>query len=116
MIEDRPTTDGELPHLDRFMTASIRYEQYLLSLTFPGATVEERMAKYDHIMRSTEELSRLAQEFDFMGMVPDLADTEGRREVGARLAEQLQNPEIPQPVRDIYSSLFGQDVMPNAAT
>lgn len=97
----------------RFIDAVMRLERYLQDhVEGWGDTAEQRADTATRVMRVCSDAASAAQSLDFVTSYEGLAGTTAVTAAGRSLHEALQNPDIPQEVREIYGEIYAQDLAP----
>ena len=92
----------------RFIIASQRYEQFLISKAEEGGDPNERIHYFADVMAACGGLIGVSQTYEFISTHPDLAGSPGVDIAGQDLASALAQPGIPDEVRAIYMDLYGE--------
>lgn len=110
-IDNPSGSQNEEVALPRFLTAATMTEQVILTHVTAHTGSAEEKAQFAHdFMHSFRGMQAMAQNYEFMSSMPDLADTEAFATAGQEFRQAIENPEVPEDIRAIYVGLYGEQL------
>lgn len=109
--EVEPTSETRDEEPPRFIQAAEAMADLFRRET--DAFTGDEGALIDHLAvigRASRPIIAEAQDYDFMGMRPELADSDRRERLGQELFDRLHDPAVPQAVRDTFLTIYGSEL------